>query len=286
MARGDIAFDLGHGLIAHMPRSYLIWLRRPTVNLRLVRGKTVDLEIKVVNAKKGRGRPHILVGHRHTDERPWGEAQHIHPVGSRSPAKVLEFVPSGAIVDLGSGFWGWLPHGELSWIESLHALDTLRRGDVFDVVVHSFDQDKRRILVSRRRTEPQPAQPTGSEFPLREAASPQPQGALVEGALFVLELSRHERNPVARVRCLAHYGEHCVVCHFDARTVYGPEAAGVIHVHHLTPLADIGEAYEVDPISDLRPVCPNCHAVIHVGGGTRPLDEVRQLLTAAKCAFK
>ena len=35
-------------------------------------------------------------------------------------------------------------------------------------------------------------------------------------------------------------------------------------VHHLTPLSEIEEEYEVDPINDLRPVCPNCHAIIHL----------------------
>ena len=38
---------------------------------------------------------------------------------------------------------------------------------------------------------------------------------------------------------------------------------GFIHVHHLKPLAQIGEQYELDPINDLRPVCPNCHAMLH-----------------------
>jgi hypothetical protein len=32
----------------------------------------------------------------------------------------------------------------------------------------------------------------------------------------------------------------------------------------------------VDPVADLRPVCPNCHAVIHLGGACRSIDEVRQ----------
>ncbi|MGE9664878.1 HNH endonuclease, partial [Escherichia coli] len=36
-----------------------------------------------------------------------------------------------------------------------------------------------------------------------------------------------------------------------------------IHVHHITPLSDIGERYKLDPVKDLRPVCPNCHAMIH-----------------------
>ena len=38
---------------------------------------------------------------------------------------------------------------------------------------------------------------------------------------------------------------------------------------------------EVDPVADLRPVCPNCHAVIHLGGACRTIEEVRRLLKSA-----
>jgi predicted HNH restriction endonuclease len=59
--------------------------------------------------------------------------------------------------------------------------------------------------------------------------------------------------------------------------VYGPLAEGFIHVHHVKQLSEIGAEYEVDPVADLRPVCPNCHAVIHLGGECRGIDQVRQL---------
>ncbi len=43
--------------------------------------------------------------------------------------------------------------------------------------------------------------------------------------------------------------------------LYGELGEGVIHVHHLKELRSLGEEYQVDPIEDLRPVCPNCHAI-------------------------
>lgn len=61
-------------------------------------------------------------------------------------------------------------------------------------------------------------------------------------------------------------------------------AEGFIHVHHLRPLSLIGNESEVDPVEDLRPVCPNCHAVLHLGGQCRTLDEVKQLMRQATCA--
>jgi len=72
----------------------------------------------------------------------------------------------------------------------------------------------------------------------------------------------------------------CVVCGFESKAVYGPRAEGVIHVHHLKPLSEIGHAYKVNPVADLRPVCPNCHAVIHIGGGTLPLEKVKRMTTS------
>ncbi|HEV2130080.1 MAG TPA: HNH endonuclease [Longimicrobiaceae bacterium] len=62
---------------------------------------------------------------------------------------------------------------------------------------------------------------------------------------------------------MAHYSCRCAVCGLDLAERYGEAARGLIHVHHLVPIAEIGSDYSVDPIADLRPVCPNCHAVIH-----------------------
>jgi hypothetical protein len=108
--------------------------------------------------------------------------------------------------------------------------------------------------------------------------------AYVEGARSQITLDRYERNRALRRRCLAEHGAACVVCGFDFGVVYGREAAGYIHVHHLDPLGDGRGAREVDAAKDLRPVCPNCHAVIHLGGGVRSVDEVKAMLqkTTAK----
>jgi predicted HNH restriction endonuclease len=68
------------------------------------------------------------------------------------------------------------------------------------------------------------------------------------------------------------------VCSVDFGTLYGPLAEGFIHVHHLVPLAIIGKEYQIDPIADLRPVCPNCHAVIHLRTPPLAIYEAKALL--------
>ncbi|WP_175752305.1 HNH endonuclease [Burkholderia anthina] len=72
----------------------------------------------------------------------------------------------------------------------------------------------------------------------------------------------------------------CVVCAFDFGTKYGALGEGFIHVHHLRPLSQIKEEHEVDPIADLRPVCPNCHAMLHRGSRVLTVEELKQLIVA------
>ncbi len=86
---------------------------------------------------------------------------------------------------------------------------------------------------------------------------------LPEGALHKVTANAYERNPDARRLCIEHYGAICSVCGFKFGAVYGEAFEEFIHVHHLRPLSEIGRQYVVDPIKDLRPVCPNCHAVLH-----------------------
>jgi 5-methylcytosine-specific restriction protein A len=92
-----------------------------------------------------------------------------------------------------------------------------------------------------------------------------------------LSISTSE-NPQARLQCIQHYGASCVVCSFDFAKSYGDDFMGFIHVHHLIPLAAKRAAYKVDAKKDLRPVCPNCHAIIHYGGQTRSISQVKKLL--------
>ncbi len=101
---------------------------------------------------------------------------------------------------------------------------------------------------------------------------------LMEGATSKIIVNAYERNSEARTRCIEAHGTSCGACGMDFGAVYGPEIGGYIHVHHLRPLSEIGTAYVVDPVRDLRPVCPNCHAVIHHGGSLRSIDDVKRLL--------
>jgi 5-methylcytosine-specific restriction enzyme A len=85
----------------------------------------------------------------------------------------------------------------------------------------------------------------------------------IEGAKKRITVNRYERSAVARKRCLEIHGTSCTICGFDFEKRYGAIGEGFIHVHHLVDLSTIKKEYEVDGAKDLRPVCPNCHAMLH-----------------------
>lgn len=110
------------------------------------------------------------------------------------------------------------------------------------------------------------------------AAGEQVSSGLPEGALSRIEVNRYERSAVNRAACIAERGCRCVVCGLDFGLAYGDVADGFIHVHHLTPVSEMGDGYVIDPIHDLVPVCPNCHAVMHRRDPPYSPEEVRGLL--------
>jgi hypothetical protein len=103
-----------------------------------------------------------------------------------------------------------------------------------------------------------------------------------EGACRRVSVNAYERDERARRQCIEHHGTGCCICGFNFAACYGKEAKDYIHVHHLRPLSEAGGEYVLDPIEDLRPVCPNCHAVLHLGGRCRTIEEVQRLLERQK----
>ena len=99
-----------------------------------------------------------------------------------------------------------------------------------------------------------------------------------EGSRQSVLVNKYERNTKARERCIEHHGVICKACDFDFEENYGEVGEGFIHVHHIKPVSEIGETYEVDPINDLIPVCPNCHAMIHKRKPPYSIDEIKEML--------
>jgi predicted HNH restriction endonuclease len=94
--------------------------------------------------------------------------------------------------------------------------------------------------------------------------------ALPEGARRVVTVNVYERRKSNRRDCIKHHGDTCAACNMSFKDVYGDFADGFIHVHHVVPVSQLGAGYTIDPKTDLVPVCPNCHAMLHRGCGDTP----------------
>lgn len=88
-------------------------------------------------------------------------------------------------------------------------------------------------------------------------------------------VNRYERSAEARKMCIKVKGCRCSVCGFDFEKKYGDIGQGFIHVHHIIPISEIGEDYEVDYEKDLIPVCPNCHAMLHRKNPPYTIEELK-----------
>lgn len=125
-----------------------------------------------------------------------------------------------------------------------------------------------------------PERSAGKRFTMpEEVDSSEP---FYEGAVRRIVVNAYERNSEAREKCIIHYGCHCAVCGIILANKYGEAAEGLIHVHHIIQLAEIKTQYQVDPVEDLRPVCPTCHAVIHTRRPAFTIEEVQEMIRNQK----
>lgn len=99
-----------------------------------------------------------------------------------------------------------------------------------------------------------------------------------EGSVCRVAVNRYERDPRARKKCIEHHGTRCSVCELDFGKRYGEIGDGFIHVHHLRPLGRLKSSYRLDPLLDLVPVCPNCHAMLHRRDPPYDIEQLRALL--------
>ena len=101
---------------------------------------------------------------------------------------------------------------------------------------------------------------------------------IYEGERLEVTLTLYERDPRARKLCLAHYGERCSVCDLSFEKRYGPVGKGFMHLHHLEALASAGASIVIDPVRNLRPVCPNCHVMLHRNIPPLTIEVLRAML--------
>lgn len=107
---------------------------------------------------------------------------------------------------------------------------------------------------------------------------PEDDEKLYEGALVTVKANKYERNQKARRECVAKKGYQCLVCGRDFLATYGEIGRNFIHVHHLTPISTIGKEYQLNVDTDLAPVCPNCHYMLHRKDPPYTIEELKEIL--------
>jgi hypothetical protein len=105
---------------------------------------------------------------------------------------------------------------------------------------------------------------------------------IFEGRVRRVFVNAYERKPKAREDCIALYGSTCSICGMDFGQAYGDSMRGYIHIHHLVPLSEIGKEYMVDAATQLRPVCPNCHAFLHSSTPVLTIEKAKAIFADNK----
>lgn len=102
---------------------------------------------------------------------------------------------------------------------------------------------------------------------------------VVEGERKKYYTYKYERNSKLRDKAIEIHGCDCKACGFDFEKKYGALGEGYIEVHHVKPLYLIEEPVEVNPVTDLIPLCANCHRMMHRSKNKiMILDELKGIL--------
>lgn len=100
-----------------------------------------------------------------------------------------------------------------------------------------------------------------------------------EGEIKTYFGKRYERNVENRKNAILIHGTSCTVCGFNFEEFYGSHGKGFIEVHHIKPISTFEEKRIVNPRTELVPVCPNCHRMLHrKKNKVLSIEELRNIL--------
>lgn len=226
-------------------------------------------------------RPRGIVGSGWIRTNAWYDAQNVSYVDILWRRLVDPNRPLDTATIQGTDHVHWSPQG--SGIELPE--------DAFEAVWQAWDAYSANDRAADR---PPTLRPAEARLPLTPAAEADTESAedaasSVEGRLIEGWSTHRERDPENRARCLAAHGYRCAVCTMSFAEEYGEIGEGFIHIHHEQPLAasDMETGTEHDPVSSMKPVCPNCHAMLHRGkdatrAEVRSIAELKALRAAAQ----
>ena len=106
------------------------------------------------------------------------------------------------------------------------------------------------------------------------------QSALKEGQeKFIQEYKYNYRNRRLVDDAKKRWKTSCWVCGFNFFDKYGDFGKDFIEIHHLLP---INEGMRQTSTEDLRPICSNCHRMIHRKKKMLTIQELKEIIEIAK----
>lgn len=126
-------------------------------------GQTVDVEVIKVDNKRNRAvfsRKAVLVDEKRKQiAEIWANLN----VGDIVEGKVMRFTDYGAFVDIG-GVDGLLHISEISWGKLKHPKEVLNIGDIINVKILAINEEKGKISLGLKQTQPEPWSLVGSKY--------------------------------------------------------------------------------------------------------------------------
>ena len=114
-----------------------------------------ETQVMVLNFDPERER--VSLGYKQLSQDPWIGVVEKYPVGSRLQGRVVSLTDYGAFVELEEGVEGLVHISEMTWRKRIkHPSKLVQIGDEVDIVVLDVDEEKRRISLGMKQTEPNP----------------------------------------------------------------------------------------------------------------------------------
>lgn len=92
----------------------------------------------------------------------------------------------------------------------------------------------------------------------------------------------YERSLINRQACILLKGTNCTVCGMSFEDKYGKIGRNFIEIHHLIPISTYKTQTKINPLTDLIPLCSNCHAIIHKKQPPYSIEELKEKINENK----
>ena len=139
-------------------------------NAEALLGQTVDVRVIRVDTKRNRAvfsRKAVLVDEK---RKAVAEIWTNLNVGDVVEGKVMRFTDYGAFVDIG-GVDGLLHISEISWGKLKHPEEVLKIGDIINVKILSLNEEKGKISLGLKQTQPEPWSLVGDKYNVGDVIS-------------------------------------------------------------------------------------------------------------------